>query len=42
MRRCWLALIALLLIAAGLSLLTPLSSILELQRTDPALAWMLI
>ena len=42
MRRYWVALVVLVLIAAGLSLLTPLSSILELRRTDPALAWMLI
>ena len=31
-----------LLVAAALSLLTPLGSLIELRRTDPGLAWMLV
>lgn len=42
MKRHWVVLVVLLLISAGVSLLTPLGSILELRQTDPALAWMLL
>ena len=42
MRRYWPVLTGLMLIAVGLSLLTPLGSVLELRQSDPALAWTLI
>lgn len=42
MRRTWPALLVGLALVAALNLLTPLSSLLELKRTDPNLAWLLI
>jgi iron complex transport system permease protein len=41
--RAWLALLTVLVVVvAGLSLLTPLESLIELRRTDSNLAWMLV
>lgn len=42
MRRAWPALLVGLALVAALNLLTPLNSLLELKRTDPNLAWLLI
>lgn len=42
MTRAWIPLAAALIVAAGLSLVTPIASILDLRRTDPELAWILV
>lgn len=42
MTRAWIILAAGLLVAAALSLATPFGSLVELRRTDPELAWMLV
>lgn len=42
MRRAWPALLLCLAVVAVLSLLTPFGSLIELRRTDPNLAWLLI
>ena len=42
MRRFWPALLIALALVAFLNLLTPLSSLVELKRSDPDLAWLLI
>lgn len=42
MSRTWLLLATVLALAAALSILTPLESLLELRSSDPSLAWMLI
>ena len=42
MTRSWLLLLALLVVVAALSLATPLDSLIELRKADPALASMLV
>ena len=42
MSRYWAILLFALLLAAAASLLRPVESLIELRRTDPGLAWMLI
>ena len=42
MRPRWLLLLSALILAAALSLLTPIGSLMEIRKTDPSLTWLLI